>query len=65
MNEILNKFLDQKLKIEQNIININKNIESNKDKIIELYKEIITIKRAICNRKRKIKIMMTFPYENI
>ena len=32
-----------------------KNIESNKDKIIELYKEIVSIKRAIRRRKKKNK----------
>ena len=55
MSRILNKLLDQKLKIEQDIKKANKNIESNKDKIIELYKEIVTIKRAFRNRKNKIK----------
>ena len=49
---MLNKLLDQKLKIEGAIKKVNKNIESNKDKIIELYKEIRTIKRAIRNRKK-------------
>ena len=53
MSQILNKLLDQKLKIEEYIKKVNKNIESNKDKIIELYQEIITIKRAIRNRKDK------------
>ena len=54
MSQILNKLLDQKLKIEQDFKKkVNKNIESNKDKIIEQYKEIITIKRAIRNRKNK------------
>ena len=55
MSQILNKLLDQKLKIEQDIQKLNKYIESNKDKIIELYKEIITIKRAIHNRKKRNK----------
>ena len=55
MSQILNKLLDQKLKIEEDIKKINKNIESNKDKINELYKEIKTIKRAIRNRKKKNK----------
>ena len=55
MSQILNNLLDQKLKIEEDIKKINLNIESNKDKIIELYKEIITIKRAICDRKKENK----------
>ena len=55
MSQILNKLLDQNLKIEEDINKINKNIESNKDKIIELYKEIITIRRAIRNRKKRNK----------
>ena len=53
MSQILNKLLDQKLKLEENIKKVNRNIESNKDKNIELYKEIVTIKKAI--RKRIIK----------
>ena len=53
MSQILNKLLDQKLKLEEDIKKVNKNIESNKDKIIELYKEIVTIKRGSHNRKRK------------
>ena len=52
MSEILNKLLDQKLKIEDDIKKVNKIIDLNKDKIIELYKEIIAIKRAIRNRKK-------------
>ena len=55
MSQILNKLLDQKLKIVKDIRKVNKKIESNKDKIIELYKEIKTIKRAIRNRKKKNK----------
>ena len=55
MSHILNKLLDQKLNLQEDIKNVNKNIESNKDKIIELYKEIITIKRAIRYRKNKNK----------
>ena len=54
MSQILNKLLDQKLKIED-IKKVNKNIESNKDKIIELYKESVTIKKAIRDRKNKNK----------
>ena len=53
MSQILKKLLDQKLKLEEDIKIVNKNIESNKDKIIDLYKEIVTIKRAIRNRKDK------------
>ena len=53
MNQILNKLLDQKLKLEEDFKKVNKNIESNKDKIFELYKEIVTIKRAIRRRKKK------------
>ena len=55
MSQILNKLLDQKLKIEQDNINVNKNIESNNYKIIELYQEIVTINRAIIDRKNKNK----------
>ena len=55
MSRILNKLLDQKLKLEEDIKIVNKNIESNKDKIVGLYKEIVTIKRAIRNRKDKNK----------
>ena len=44
--------MSQILKLEEDIKKINKNIESNKDKIIELYKEIKTIKRGIRNRKK-------------
>ena len=55
MSQILNKLLDQKIKIEEDIKKVNRKIESNKDKIIELFKEIITIKRAIRNRKNKKK----------
>ena len=54
MSQILNKILDQKLKLED-IKKINKKIESSKDKIIELYKEIITIRGAIRNRKKRNK----------
>ena len=55
MSQILNKLLDKKLKIEEDIEKVNKNIESNKDKIYELYKKIVTIKRGIRNRKQKNK----------
>ena len=54
MSQILNKLLDQKLKLEEDIKKVNKKIESNTDKVMELYKEIITIKRAIRNRKNKL-----------
>ena len=59
MSQVINKLSDQKLKVEQDIINVNKNIESNKDKIIESYTEIVTIKGAIRDRK-KMKIIMIF-----
>ena len=55
MSQILNKFLNQKLKLEEDIKKINKNIESNKDRIIELLKKIVTIKRGIRNRKKRNK----------
>ena len=55
MSQILNKLLDQKLKLEEDIKKINKNIESNEDKINELLKKIITIKRGIRNRKKRNK----------
>ena len=55
MSQILNKLLDQKLKLEEIIEKINKIIESNKDKINELLKKIITIKRGIRNRKKRNK----------
>ena len=54
MSQILIKFLDQKLKLED-IKKVNNNIESNKDKIFELYKEIVTIKRVIPDRKNENK----------
>ena len=44
MSQTLNKHLDQKIKIDEDIKKRNENIESNKDKIIELYKEIKTNK---------------------
>ena len=55
MSQILNKLLDQKVKMDGDIKKVNKNIKSNEDKNIELYKEIKTIKRAIRNRKKKNK----------
>ena len=55
MSQILNKLFKQKLKMEEDIKKVNKNIESNEDKINKLYKEIKTIKRAIRNRKNKNK----------
>ena len=51
MGQILDKLLDQKIKIEEDIKKVNKNLELNKDKIIELYKDIITIRRPIRNKK--------------
>ena len=47
--------MSQILKLEEDIKKLNKNIESNKDKIIELYKEIKTIRRGIRNRKKRNK----------
>ena len=55
MSQILYKLLDQKLKLEEDIKKVNKNIESDKDKTIELCTEIVTIKRAIQNRKNENK----------
>ena len=55
MSQILNKLLDQKLKIENDIKKVYKNIQSNKDKINEIIKRIVTIKRAIRYRKKKNK----------
>ena len=55
MSQILNKLLDQKLKMDGYIIKVNKIIKLNENKIIDLYKEIKTIKRAIRNRKKKNK----------
>ena len=34
MSQILNKLLEQKLKLEEDIKKVNKNIESNQDKIM-------------------------------
>ena len=39
MSQILNKLLDQKLKIEEDIKKVYKNIEANKDKINEIIKK--------------------------
>ena len=55
MSQILNNLLDQKLKLEADIKKVYKNIESNKNNIIELYKEIKTIERGIRNRKKRNK----------
>ena len=55
MSQILNKLLDQKLKLEEDIKKVNKNIESNKDIISELLKRIKTIKKAMYNRKKRNK----------
>ena len=56
MSQILNKLLNQKLKLEEDIKKTNKNIESNKDKINELLERIKTIKKGIYNRKKRNKI---------
>ena len=55
MSQILNKLLDQKLKIDNDIKNVNKNIKSNENKINELLKRIKIIKKGIYNRKRRNK----------
>ena len=55
MSYILNNLLDQKLKIEEDIKKVYKNIESNKDKIDKLLKRIKIIKRGILNRKKRNK----------
>ena len=55
MSQMLNKLLDHKLKLEEDIKKVNKNIESNKDKISELLKRIVTIKRSIRNRRKRNK----------
>ena len=55
MSQVLNKLLDQKLKLEEDFKKVNKNIESNEDKINELLKKIITIKRGIRNRRKRNK----------
>ena len=55
MSQILYKLLNQKLKLEEDIEKLYKNIESNKDKINELLKKIVTIKRGIRNRKKRNK----------
>ena len=47
--------MSQILKLEEDIKKINENIEPNRDKIIELYKEIITIRRGIRNKKKRNK----------
>ena len=41
--------------MEEDIKRVDRNIETNKDKIIELYKEIKTIRRGIRDRKKKNK----------
>ena len=53
MSQILNKLLDQKLKIEEDIKKIYKNINSNGNKINELIKRIKIIKKGIYNRKKR------------
>ena len=55
MSQIINNLLDQKLKIENDIKKVYKNIESNKDKINKLLKRIKIIKRGILIRKKRNK----------
>ena len=55
MSQILNKLLDQKLKLENDIKKIYKNIELNGNKIKELLKRIKIIKHGIYNRKKRNK----------
>ena len=55
MNEKLYKLSKQKTKINKDIRKILYNIERNEDEINKIIKEIKTIKRAIRNRKNKIK----------
>ena len=55
MSQIINNLLDQKLKIENDIKKVYKNMESNKDKIHKLLKRIKIIKRGILNRKKRNK----------
>ena len=45
MSQILNKLIEQKLKIEEDIKKVNKNIKSNENKINELLKRIKIIKK--------------------
>ena len=55
MSQILNKLIEQKLKIDNDIKKVNKNIKSNENKINELFKKIKIIKKGIYNRKRRNK----------
>ena len=55
MSQILNKLIEQKLKIEEDIKKIYKNIKSNENKINELLKRFKIIKKGIYNRKRRNK----------
>ena len=55
MSQILNKLLEQKLKIDNEMKKVNKNIKSNENKINELLKRIKIIKKGIYNRKRRNK----------
>ena len=55
MSQILNKLIEQKLEIDNNIKKIYKNIKSNENKINELIKRIKIIKKGIHNRKRRNK----------
>ena len=53
MSQILNKLIEQKLEIDNDIKKVNKNIKSNVNKINELLKRIKIIKKGIYNRKRR------------
>ena len=55
MSQILNKLLDQKLKLEGDIKKINKNKKLNENKINELLERIKIIRKGIYNRKRRNK----------
>ena len=55
MSQILNKLIEQKLEIDNDIKKVNKNIKSNENKINELLKRIKIIKKGIYNRKRRNK----------
>ena len=55
MSQILNKLIEQKLKIDSDIKKISENIKSNENKINELLKRIEIIKKGIYNRKKRNK----------
>ena len=63
MSQILNKLLNQNLILEEDIKKINKNIESNKDKIIEFLKKIVTSREVYVIEKRETKIIMIFLWQ--